>query len=302
MIVRQERIAAVALPFDRPSQLSRSPDRHDRFGVYPLHTETPPDIGRSYANLAFVVPKDESDLLSERVDVLYTGDDFGGSRFPIVDCQTASRLEWARCDAGDREASTNAMRRLTKCFGYRIGIAGAVHEAEIVGRFFPNARPRALDRVVNRDDRLQFLDVNAHGFRGITRLIAGFGYHKGHRFSQEPDPVPRERRPEGKGGCAVGTVVRVVQKVPQWPMTVCCVVCAGQYRQNTGHPDGDAGIHLEEACVRMLRPDDPTVRCPRDKDIVEITTLTLDQPFVLDPLSRLADLHAIVPRSRPAGG
>ncbi len=193
MLVRLDRLAALALPFDRPAQPLRGEQHEPVLGVLPaLGAEPAADIAGDDPDAALRDLEDAGrQCLPHPVRVLHIGVERVAVLARVPHPDRAARLHEMGIDPADHIAPLDDVRRRRERGVGRRLVAALEQIRDVVRALLPD-RVLARGRVGGVGDRRQDLVIDRDQFGGVLRLRQARGNDEGDRLADIAHPLPRE--------------------------------------------------------------------------------------------------------------
>ncbi len=292
LVVADETLRAVRLPFHRTSQLARSPDHERVLGIDEgLHAEAAADVGRDRAQFSL---RHLQDGVGERVAdegrALRAGVEGRAIGLGVVVADGVARLHRVRHHAVVDDFDRGDARSAGKGGFGRREIAAVVVpvEHDVPGDVVEQLRRAGLDRRARVDHGRQRLIFDLDRLGGVAGLMQLLGHHERHRLSRMANLADREHRP--RRVVARGAVtVRQRRDAGHVAKTVGRHILAGEQEQHARHAAGPCCVQACDPRVRRRRAKHMGMHHARQNDIVGIAAPAGDEPKIFEPPQRLAD-------------
>ena len=292
LVVADEALGAIRLPFHRALELARSPDRERVLGVDErLHAEAAADVGRDGAQLRL---RQLQDRVGERVAhegrALRPGVERRAIGRRIVIADGVARLHRVRhhaivdqFDGGDPRGAGE--RRLGR--GEIAAIVVPV-EHDVARDMVEQLRRAGLHCRTRVDHGRQCIVFDLDRLGGVAGLIELLGHDQRHRLSHVAHFADRQHRPRR---VVARRAVAVLQRRDAGHVaeTFGRDILAGEEEQHARHAAGPRGVHPRNARVRRRRAQHVGMHHSRQDDVVGIAALAGDEPKIFEPPQRLAD-------------
>ena len=265
VLVRGDRLAALAHPLHGAAELPRRPEHEPMLGVLPaLRPEGAPDVARDDAD---PVLGDLEDVGRQRAADAVRVLDVGVERVPVlagvVHPERAPRLHVLGVHAGDHVAAADDPRGPIEGGVGRRLVAGREDIGDVVGALVPHRGTAGQDRRRGGGHRGQRLVVDPHALGRVLGLGPRRGDHEGHGVAHVPRAVPDETVvrwcPHRR---AVGP--RALERHPHRAEALPREVSARDDREHAGRPSRRGGVDAQDPRVRMRRAHEHGVRLAID--------------------------------------
>ena len=293
--VRQERLAALGGPLDRPADPLRRPQHQRVLGIERvLAAETAAHIGRPLHDLLRRhVEHALGEVAAVRVDVLRRADQLVGVRPGVVAANRAARLHGRRRYALVVDRDLDHVRGAGERRVDGITVARLELDQGVAAMLRPDQLGASLERLLRRQAGRLFDVVDHDGLGGVGRLHAALRHHQRHCIADEarpPDAQPRAHRRvrrgtvEPLGGRPRGNAAEAV-RLP---------VAARQDRDHARHLERVRRVDLGKGGVCMGRANDHRVRHAGQHDVVDVAARAGQEAPVLEASHRLTDPELLV--------
>ena len=298
LIIGDESLGAVLLPFHRPLQLAACPDDERVLGIDEgLHAERAADIRCDHAEPVF---RDLEHCLGKRVTqemrTLRRRVERRAAAFPIVIGNSIARFHRV-----DHETVVDEFERDdARCLGEgglgRLGVAHVIVpiEDDVAGNVVEQLRRARGDRILGLGDRRQLIIFDLDGFSGIARGVESLGHDQRHRLTDMSNLAESKHGPRG---VVPRCTVAIDQRHHAGHVTesVGPNILAGGHKQYLGHAPRRGRVDALDMRVRHRRTQDEGVGHPRQGDVVGVAAPPGDKTQILMTPYRLtnAELHAV---------